>query len=424
MQPGDFPRIADYGFLSDCHTGALVAPDGAIEWLCLPRFDSPTVFGATLDRGAGRFRIGPREAVPVARRYQPGTNILETTWATRTGWLVVIDALTIGPWRPRNDDPHTRPPPDLDAECVLVRAATCVQGEVPVELTCHPIFDYARVPPEWELAEDRHTAMATAEGQPRLVLTTDLNLGIEIQRAEARHLLSAGESCFAALAWSADPLGPTTSDEAFARLEATASYWRRWLATGDFPDHPWRIHLQRSALTLKGLTYSPTGAQLAALTTSLPETPGVSATGTTASTGSATRPSPSGRCTCSGSTRRPTTSPASSATSATRTATGCRSCTGSAASASSPRARSTTSPATAARGPCGSATAPSTSARTTSTARSSTRSTSTRAPTGSSRRSSGRSSPARSKRRRRSGPSPTRGSGRPAARPSTTSRRS
>jgi alpha,alpha-trehalase len=274
MQPGDFPRIADYGFLSDCHTGALIAPDGAIEWLCLPRFDSPTVFGATLDRGAGRFRIGPREAVPVARRYQPGTNILETTWATRTGWLVVIDALTIGPWRPRSDDPHTRPPPDLDAECVLVRAATCVQGEVPVELTCHPIFDYARVPPEWELAEDRHTAMATAEGQPRLVLTTDLNLGIEIQRAEARHLLSAGESCFAALAWSADPLGPTTSDEAFARLEATASYWRRWLATGDFPDHPWRIHLQRSALTLKGLTYSPTGAQLAALTTSLPETPG------------------------------------------------------------------------------------------------------------------------------------------------------
>ena len=274
MQPGDFPRIADYGFLSDCHTGALVAPDGAIEWLCLPRFDSPTVFGATLDRGAGRFRVGPREAVPVARRYQPGTNILETTWATRTGWLVVIDALTIGPWRPRSDDPHTRPPPDLDAECVLVRAATCVQGEVPVELTCHPIFDYARVPPEWELAKDRHTAMATAEGQPRLVLTTDLNLGIEIQRAEARHLLSAGESCFAALAWSADPLGPTTSDEAFARLEATASYWRRWLATGDFPDHPWRIHLQRSALTLKGLTYSPTGAQLAALTTSLPETPG------------------------------------------------------------------------------------------------------------------------------------------------------
>jgi alpha,alpha-trehalase len=274
MQPGGFPPIADYGFISDCHTGALVGPDGAIEWLCVPRFDSPSVFGAVLDRGAGQFRLGPREAVPIARRYQPGTNILETTWATKTGWLVVIDALTIGPWRPRSDDPHTRPPPDYDAECSLVRVATCVQGEVPVELTCHPIFDYARVPPDWELADDRHSAATAAADQPALVLTTDLNLGIEIQRAEARHLLKDGESCFAAVAWSADPYGPATCDEAFARLDRTADHWRRWLANGDFPDHPWRIHLQRSALTLKGLTYSPTGAMIAALTTSLPETPG------------------------------------------------------------------------------------------------------------------------------------------------------
>src|SRR5438128_11063185 len=118
MQPGGFPPIGDYGFLSDCHTGALVAPDGSVEWLCIPRFDSPSVFGALLDRGAGSFRIGPREVVPVARRYLPGTNILETTWATKTGWLVVQDALTIGKWRSRPDDPHTRPPPDLDAEWV------------------------------------------------------------------------------------------------------------------------------------------------------------------------------------------------------------------------------------------------------------------------------------------------------------------
>jgi alpha,alpha-trehalase len=274
MQPGGFPPIGEYGFLSDCHTGALVAPDGAIEWLCIPRFDSPSVFGAILDRGAGRFRIGPREVVPVARRYLPGTNILETTWATKTGWLVVADALTIGPWRPRPDDPHTRPPPDLDAECVLVRTVTCVQGEVPIELSCHPRFDYGRAPPEWKLAEDRHSATVIAEDQPELVLTTDLNLGVELERAAARHTLADGESCFAALAWSVDPVPPTTRDEAFARLNATADYWRRWLVSGDFPDHPWRIHLQRSALVLKGLTYAPTGALIAALTTSLPETPG------------------------------------------------------------------------------------------------------------------------------------------------------
>ena len=274
MQPGGFPPIAEYGFLSDCHTGALVAPDGAIEWLCVPRFDSPSVFGAALDRGAGRFRVGPREAVPVARRYFPGTNIVETTWATKTGWLVVGDALTIGPWRPRSDDPHTRPPPDLDAECVLVRCATCVQGEVPIEVSCHPRFDYGRIAPQWDLADDRHSATATAEGQPSLVLTTDLNLGIELEQADARHTLRDGEACFAALAWSADPIGPTTSDEAFERMSRTADYWRRWLVGGDFPDHPWRIHLQRSALVLKGLTYAPTGALVAALTTSLPETPG------------------------------------------------------------------------------------------------------------------------------------------------------
>ena len=105
-----FPRIADYAMLSDCHTTALVAPDGTIEWLCVPRFDSPSIFGALLDRAAGRFRLGPRETVPVARRYVPGTNVLETTWATPTGWVLVHDALSVGPWRDRPDDPHTARP--------------------------------------------------------------------------------------------------------------------------------------------------------------------------------------------------------------------------------------------------------------------------------------------------------------------------
>jgi GH15 family glucan-1,4-alpha-glucosidase len=271
--PG-FPRIADYGLLSDCHTGALVAPDGAVEWLCVPRFDSPSVFGAILDRGAGRFRLGPRETVPVARRYMPGTNVLETTWATNTGWLVIRDALTIGPWRERSDDPHIRPPPDLDAERILVRVALCVQGEAEVDLICHPILDYGRHHVSWTLAEGLHSAATEEDDElPRLVLTSDLNLGIEHERLEARHLLSDGQSCFCALSWGADPLPPDSAEEAFARVDATSEYWRRWLAAGTFPDHPWRIHLQRSALTLKGLTYSPSGAMIAALTTSLPETP-------------------------------------------------------------------------------------------------------------------------------------------------------
>ena len=272
--PG-FPRIADYALLSDCHTTALVAPDGTIEWLCVPRFDSPSVFGAILDRAAGRFRLGPHETVPVARRYMPGTNIVETTWATQTGWLLVYDALTIGPWRERPDDPHTRPPPDLDAERVLIRVAECLQGEVEIGLFCHPIPDYGRGAVTWELGEGRHSATTGGDGHgPELLLSSDLNLAVEHQRIEARHRMVDGERRFCALAWGAEPLPPESVDDALARIDATSEYWRRWLAAGTFPDHPWRIHLQRSALTLKGLSYSPSGAMIAAPTTSLPETPG------------------------------------------------------------------------------------------------------------------------------------------------------
>src|SRR4051794_17017894 len=91
-----FPAIADYGFLSDCETTALVAPSGNVEWLCLPRMDSPSVFAAVLDRDAGGFRLGPAETtVPAARRYLPGTMVLETSWGTPTGWIIVRDVLLI-----------------------------------------------------------------------------------------------------------------------------------------------------------------------------------------------------------------------------------------------------------------------------------------------------------------------------------------
>ena len=103
-----YPPIADYGFLSDCETTALVAPSGAIEWMCLPRMDCPSVFGAILDRRAGNFRFGPENVdVPADRRYLPGTMVLETSWATPTGWLVVCDALLMGPWHHDSELSHT-----------------------------------------------------------------------------------------------------------------------------------------------------------------------------------------------------------------------------------------------------------------------------------------------------------------------------
>src|SRR5262249_17580524 len=146
--PSPFPPIADYAFISNCHTGALIAPDGAIDWLCVPSFDSPSIFGSLLDRRAGFFRLGPFGINhPSARAYEAGTNVFETTWKTPAGWIVVRDALTIGP-RGHEDEvtPHTRPPADDDGDHMLVRTVECIDGSVEVELCCETVFDYGRGP--------------------------------------------------------------------------------------------------------------------------------------------------------------------------------------------------------------------------------------------------------------------------------------
>ncbi len=269
-----FPGIGEYAFLSDCHTGALIAPDGSVEWLCLPRFDSPSAFGALLDRDGGQFRIGPSDRVPISRRYVPGTNIVETDWATDDGWLVVRDALVIGPWREDRVDPHTRAPTDMDARHMLVRHVSCIGGEVEVELLCSAMVDYGRERPDWQLAEDRLGADARLPEGHRLRLISDIRLGEDGGVLRGRHWLREGERCFAALSWDEPLDDPRTAEDAAEELRQTERFWRRWLSRGRFPDHPWRVHLQRSALVLKGLTYLPSGATLAALTTSLPETPG------------------------------------------------------------------------------------------------------------------------------------------------------
>ena len=274
--PSPFPPIAEYAFLSNCHTGALIAPDGAVDWLCVPSFDSASIFASLLDREAGFFRFAPfGNNHPTAVRYVPGTNVLETTWKTPNGWVTVRDALTMGP-RGREDvvTPHTRPPADDDAEHMLVRTVECLDGNVEVELVCEPAFDYGRTPAEWALrGDDRHSADATGAGQ-KVRLDTDLHLGIEESRVRARHVLSAGDRAYCALSWDEDLKGPQTAEEAAARIAATARFWRAWLGRARIPDHRFRDPIQRSALVIKGLTYMPTGATIAALTTSLPETPG------------------------------------------------------------------------------------------------------------------------------------------------------
>jgi GH15 family glucan-1,4-alpha-glucosidase len=272
-----FPAIGSYAFLSDCHTCALVAPDGSIEWMCIPRFDSSSLFGSLLDRRAGSFRVGPYGlVVPESVRYMPGTMILETTWMVPSGWIVVRDALTIGPWHDEHADEtsHTRPPTDADADHMLIRTVECLQGQVQVEAVCEPMFDYGRSPARWEMLRNDWSAAEAVCGETKMRLFSDLRIGIEGNRARARHTLDEGERRFVALCWTHGLDGPIDSEDAHGRMARTSHYWRDWLAGGRFPDHRWRGYLQRSALTLKGLTYAPTGATVAAATTSLPETLG------------------------------------------------------------------------------------------------------------------------------------------------------
>jgi GH15 family glucan-1,4-alpha-glucosidase len=269
-----FPPIGSYGFLSDCHTSALVSYDGAVEWLCLPRFDSPSAFAALLDRDAGHFKVSPRGVVvPLSRRYEPGTLVIETTWVTDTGWVVIHDALTIAEWATA-DGKGSRPDTEHESDRSLLRTMTCVDGEVEMEMECLPRFAYGAEAASWsggELGE----AVARGSDGTELRLTSDMELSVEGGTARGTVKLRENETGFCALTWDDGDLGgPRSAPEALERLDSTEEFWRRWLRDGNFPDHPWRTHLQRSALVLKGLTYTPSGAILAAPTTSLPETPG------------------------------------------------------------------------------------------------------------------------------------------------------
>ena len=163
---------------------------------------------------------------------------------------------------------------DEDADHTLVRTATCLGGRVEVEVVCEPVFDYGRIAASWSLVDD-HGHVATATGaDATLRLSTDLRLGVEAGRVRGRHVVEEGESVHCALSWSPSYLPPADDADAAARIDATVDFWRRWLERARVPDHRYRDPIQRSALAIKALTYMPTGATVAALTTGLPETPG------------------------------------------------------------------------------------------------------------------------------------------------------
>ena len=190
-----FPPIADYAFLSDCEVSALVAPDGSVEWMCLPRPDSPSLFGSLLDRSAGFFRFGPlNSSVPDQRRYVPGTMVLETTWHTPTGWMTIEDLLVVGP--AENNERlarYQRVPGDSFPQGTLLRIATCYSGRVGVQLDCLPLFEYGTTAGDWSYEGTGYDRLRLKHGDLSLAMESSIRLGTGGVRAYGRTMLHEGE---------------------------------------------------------------------------------------------------------------------------------------------------------------------------------------------------------------------------------------
>jgi GH15 family glucan-1,4-alpha-glucosidase len=260
-------QIGDYALLSDCASAALVGKDGSIDWACFPRFDSPSVFGRILDehRG-GYFLISPRRGGTATRRYVPDTNVLVTTWDCDGGVLEVTDCMPI-------DDLDDGDPTTVMSFASILRRVECIAGEVEVTVEIAPRFEYGALVPRFTLTSQR-----TAEivgGPSALWVTATRALESLPDSMRARFVLRAGEFAFFDTTWTPsnhmrDP-DDAPSDETLAlRLERTVDYWRGWM-DGCWYDGDHADAVRRSALALKGLTYAPTGAVIAAATTSLPE---------------------------------------------------------------------------------------------------------------------------------------------------------
>jgi alpha,alpha-trehalase len=258
--------IADYALLSDCRSAALVGKHGSVDWLCVPRFDSPSVFGRLLDPDAGHWSIRPTEPAEVTRAYRERTLVLETTFRTGTGTVVLTDAMATG-----SNEGH-----ELGARSphVLLRRVRCQDGEVELEMEWGPVAEYGLVYPMMWPAD---RTVAARAGADLLVLSSAVPLEVRRTEAMARFTLRGGETAgFATshgLSWQREPRA-YTAHEIEAMLEETTQAWRNWSKAHQNYDGPWRDLVYQSGTVLQGLTYQPTGAIVAAATTSLPETIG------------------------------------------------------------------------------------------------------------------------------------------------------
>ena len=265
MDDFDYPPIQDYAIVGDGSSTALISRQGAVEWLCWPVFNSPSIFAAMLDRErGGRFVIRPVQPFTVARQYLEDTNVLETTFTTDTGVLRLVDLMPIGHMGTEGRD--------LWPDHELLRMLTCQEGHVDVEVTCAPRPDYGRDVPRFS---DRGK-MGFFYNYRRFVLAlrSDMDLALTSDRStlQGRCTLREGESRTVALTFEEmEPaVLPLLGEAATTRLERTVDYWRAWIGQCEY-DGPFEEMVKRSLLVLKLMTYAPSGAIIAAPTTSLPE---------------------------------------------------------------------------------------------------------------------------------------------------------
>jgi GH15 family glucan-1,4-alpha-glucosidase len=260
--------IAEYALLSDCHSAVLVGRDGSIDWLCLPRFDSPALFARLLDPDAGHWQIAPSDAgYETERRYLPGTLVLETTFRSAAGVVRVTDAMCFL----EDQRGHVV---GQDAPHQLARLVEGVEGEVEMEMTLAPRPEYGLVRPLIRMTED---GARTFGGPNQIGVRSDRALSVTDGAMRASFRLTAGDQAAFSLHWTAvegPRPAPVAPERLRARIEDTIEAWRSWEAEHDIYDGPHRELVRLSARVLKGLTYAPTGAIVAAPTTSLPETVG------------------------------------------------------------------------------------------------------------------------------------------------------
>lgn len=257
------PAIGDYGIIGDCRSAALISKGGSLDWLCWPWFDSPSMFAAILDIQRGGFwRIAPAEDHTVSRRYIPGTNVLETDFHTATGTLRLTDCM------PVYDQQYERTHQIPDRE--VLRRMECINGEVRVRLVFAPRPKYGRCRSKWKNCGKLGIRVEFIGGA--LWLRSDLPLELRDHNVEAETLLEVGECRYCSMVMmehgpaTLSPLGEVSA----AALEQTLSWWKRWSDHCEYSG-PYRDIVLRSALVLKLLEFAPSGAIVAAPTSSLPE---------------------------------------------------------------------------------------------------------------------------------------------------------